>query len=94
MNPIVNNVITAVATAAIMAVIMWGAGVFEAGTDAIDKEQIRAVLKEEMKTDAGKTYAARISEIDGTLVSLETRVVTLTGDVNDIERDILTLAGE
>lgn len=93
-NPIVGNVITAVATAAILGVLGWAFGVFSAGSAAIDKEQIKAVLVEEMKTDAGKTYAARISEIDGTLISMETRVSTLQADVSDLEDNVFDLASE
>ncbi len=93
-NPIVGNVIVGVSVAVIMGVIGWLAGAFEAGTAAIDKEQIRVVLKEEMKTDAGKTYAARISEIDGTLISMETRVGILRTDLSDLEDSVFDLASE
>jgi len=93
-NPIVGNVITAVATAAILGVLGWAFGVFSAGTAAIDKEQIRAVLEEEMKTDAGKTYAARIAEIGGTLINIETRVGILQTDLADLEENVFDLASE
>ena len=93
-NPLVGNVVTAVATAAILAIGGWIFGVFEKGSDAANKEVIRAVLVEEMKTDAGITYAARISEIDGQLVGMETRVGILQTDLDDLEQNVFDLAGE
>ena len=93
MNPIISNVLTAVGTAAVMGVIAWVGGVFEAGTAAIDKEQIREVLQEELKTDAGKTYKARLSELDSEVIVLETRVGTLVNDVDDLEDTVFDLAG-
>lgn len=89
-----GNVLTAVVTAAVLGVLGIAMGVFEKGTQAINKEQIRAVVQEEFKTDAGKTYGARISEIDGTLISLETRTGILQSDLNDVERSLLDLASE
>jgi hypothetical protein len=92
MNPIVSNVITAVATAIVLGIGGWFLGVFEKGSDAAAKELVREVLQEEMKTDAGKTYAARISEIDGTLIGMETRVDILQVDLNDLEGAVMDLA--
>lgn len=93
-NPIVGNIITAVATAAILGVVGMLLGVFSAGSAAIDKQQILDVLKEEMKTDAGMTYAARISEIDGTLISMETRVGILQTDLSVLEQNVYDLASD
>jgi len=93
-NPVVGNVITGVATAVIIGLASWLLGAFEKGSDAANKEVIRAVLVEEMKTDAGITYAARISEIDGTLIGMETRVGILQTDLDDLEQDVFDLASE
>jgi hypothetical protein len=93
MNPIVSNVITAVATAAVMGVFAWVLGVFSAGSAAIDKEQIRAVLQEELQTDAGQTYSARLAEVGSQVTVLETRVTELKDDVEDLEDIALDLAG-
>lgn len=90
---IFSNVITAVATAAIMGVIAWAMGVFEKGQQAIDKEQIRAVLQEEMQTDAGITYGAALSQIGLDINTVSTQVSELKGDVDDLEDAVLTLAG-
>ena len=93
-NPLVGNAVTAVATPVIIGLGGWMFGVFEKGSDAANKEVIRAVLEEEMKTDAGKTYAARISEIGGTLISMETRVGILQTDLADLEQNVFDLASE
>jgi len=93
-NPIYGNVVVAVTTAIILGVGGWALGVFNKGTDAANKDAIRAVLVEEMKTDAGITYAARISEIDGTLIGMETRVGILQTDLDDLEQDVFDLASE
>ncbi len=93
-NPIVGNVFTAVVTAAVLGVFAYLMGVFEAGTNAADVALIRAVLVEEMQTDAGKTYAARLSEIGGTLINVETRLSTAQEDVADLEDAVYALASE
>jgi len=93
-NPIVGNVVTAVATAIILGLGGWLLGVFEKGSDAANKEVIRAVLVEEMKTDEGITYAARISEIDGHLIGMETRVTILKADLDALEENVFDLASE
>jgi len=93
-NPIVGNVITAVAVAVILGIGGWLMGVFEKGTDAAAKEVIRQVLEEELKTDAGISYAARISEIDGHLIGMETRVGILQTDVSDLEDHVRNLVSE
>lgn len=88
MHPKVSNVITAVVTAGILGGFGWAAGVFSEGSKAIDKEQIRAVLVEELMTDAGKTYKARLAEVGGKVLVLETRVDGLTADVDGLEDDV------
>lgn len=91
---IISNVIVAVATAAIMGVIGWASGVFEKGQAAIDKEQIRAVLQEELQTDAGVTYGQALSQIGLDINTVQTRVGELKEDVNDLEDAVLALASE
>ena len=93
MNPIVSNVVTAVATAAVMGVFAYFMGVFEAGSTAIEKEQIRAVLDEELETNSGVTYKARLTELGSQVTVLETRVTELKDDVEDLEDITLDLAG-
>lgn len=93
MNPIVSNVITAVVTAAIMGVIAWAGGLFKAGSDAVEDERIRVVLEAELKTDAGKAFKTRLSEVDQEITKLETRVDGLRGDVEDLEDIAFSLAG-
>lgn len=83
-----GNVLTAVGTSIILGVLGFFMGVFERGAEAINEDQIIDVIKEYMVTDAGKTYAARLSELDGEVIVLETRVGIIADDVEDLE-DIL-----
>lgn len=93
MNPIVSNVITAVATAVVLGVGAGLMGVFEKGATAINEDQIEAVVNEIMVTAAGTSIKARIAEVDGQLIGLETRVDNLREDVEDLEDITLDLAG-
>lgn len=90
---IVSNVVTAVVTAAIMGVLAWAGGVFQKGSEAATKDAIRAVLQEEMQTDAGITYGAALSQIGLDINTVSTQVSELKGDVDDLEDAVLTLAG-
>lgn len=90
---IVSNVVTAVVTAGVLGLFAWGAGVFNAGSDAIDKELIRAVLQEELQTDAGVTYGAALNQIGLDINTVTTRIMELKEDVNDLEDTVLDLAG-
>jgi len=89
---VAGNVVTAVVTAAVLGVFAWLGGVFEAGTDALDKEQIRTVLKEELKTDSGQTYGAALSQIGLDVNTVSTQVEMLQTDVSDLEQSVLDLA--
>jgi hypothetical protein len=91
---IAGNAITAVVVAGILGVFAWVGGVFEAGTVALDKEVIRAVLQEEMKTDAGITYGAALSQIGLDINTVSTQVGILQTDVRDLEQSIFDLASE
>lgn len=89
-----GNVATAVVTAGVLGVFAWVGGVFEAGTVALDKEVIRDVLKEEMKTDAGVTYGAALTQLGLDVNTVHTQVEILQGDVTDLEQSLLDLASE
>lgn len=89
---IASNVVTAVATAAVLGLGGWALGVFEKGTAAADKEQIRAVLEEVMTTDSGITYGAALSQIGLDINTVSTQVSELKGDVDDLEDAVLELA--
>lgn len=90
---IIGNGIAAVVGAAAVGIMMWVVGVFEQGTVAADEAQIKKVIEEIMVTAAGKTIKARIAEVDGQLVVLETRADILEKDLDDAEQSILCLAG-
>lgn len=91
---IISNVIVALATASVMGLFAWVGGVFEKGQAAIDKEQIRAVLQEELTTDAGQTYGAALTQIGLDVNTVSTRVQELKDDVDDLEDAVLSLASE
>ena len=89
-----TNVITAVVTAGVLGVLGWGAGVFEAGADALDEAQIEAVIKRVMVTDKGNTYAATLASIDGSLIALNTNVEAIKEVLDDLENAVGALAAE
>lgn len=89
-----GNVITAVVTAVVLGVGGTMLGVFEKGSEAISKDQIRDVLKEEMQTDAGVTYGAALSQIGLDINTVSTQVGILQTDVNDLEQSVMILASE
>ena len=96
MNPIVSNVVTAVATAGVLGLFAWGAGVFNAGSDAIDKEQIRTVMEEVMQTEIDgetKSYSEVLSVLSTNDAVILTEIGNLKTDVNDLEDVVLDLAG-
>jgi uncharacterized membrane protein affecting hemolysin expression len=89
-----TNVITAVVTAGILGVLGWGAGVFEAGSDALSEQQIEAVLTRVMVTDSGVTYAGTLSEINLTLASMDSTLDAIKEDIDDLENAVGALASE
>ena len=89
---VVTGVVTAVATALVMAVIGFFAGVFERGTEAISEDQIEEVMRRVMVTDAGKSYAQTLSEVNGNLIAIDTKVEIIQGDVDKLERAVRELA--
>ena len=92
MNPAVSNVLTAVATAAILGIIGFFGGVFEKGAQAINEDQIETVIQRVLITDTGKTYAATLVEINGSLGVISSQIGELKDDVNDLEDAVLELA--
>lgn len=90
---IISGVVVAVATSAVLGLVAWVGGVFDQAEVAADKDLIRAVIEEELKTDAGKTYKARLSEVGNQITVLETRADALRRDVEDLEDIALDLAG-
>lgn len=91
---IISNVLTALLTTAILALVGYFGGIFEKGQAAIDKEQIRLVLQEELKTDAGETYGAALTKIGLDVNTVSTQVGTLTKEVDNLEVAVLALASE
>lgn len=94
LNGMQTNVVTAVATAAILGVFAWAGGVFSAGSDALNEAQIEAVIKKVMVTDAGSTYAATLSSINLTLASMDSTLDAILEDIDDLEDAVGALASE
>lgn len=90
---LISGVVVSVATAIVLGAGAWVMGVFEKGTIAADKDLIRTVIEEELKTDAGKTYKARLAEVGTQITVLETRIDGIRSDVEDLEDIALDLAG-
>jgi len=89
-----TNLITAIATAAVLGVLGWGAGVFSAGSIALDEAQIEAVIRRVMVTDSGKTYAASLASIDGSLIGILATQKAILEDIDDLENAVTALASE
>jgi hypothetical protein len=90
-----GNIATALVTAAILGIAGWAMGIFEAGSAAIDKEQIRSVMEEVMKTTINgetKTYGEVLSILSTNDAVILTEIGHLKDDIGDIEDslDILT----
>ncbi len=71
-----KKTITAIAMSAavtflVSAFIAYFIGVFERGTDALAEDQITAALEKALVTDAGKTYAQTLAEINDRLATIE-----------------------
>jgi len=93
-NPMVGNVITAVATAGILGVLGWTMGIFSAGSAALDEKQIEEVIKRVLVLDNEQTYAQALNSLDGTLIKLDTTVGHLTTEINQLEVAVSALAAE
>ena len=88
---LINNVLTAVVTAGVLGVLAVVMGVFEKGAVAMNEDQIEAVIENILVMDSGKTYKARMSEINVQIATIETRVLILKTDVDDLESTVLDL---
>ncbi len=81
MNGWTAGVLGAVASAVILSVIGAFLGVFQAGTEALDKEAIRQVLLEEntaIINGVTMTYGEALSKISTDVVILQATVKELT----------------
>lgn len=89
-----TNVITAIVTAGILGTLGWAGGVFEAGSTALDEQQIETVIKRVMITDKGQTYAASLASIDGSLIGILATQEAIKEDIDDLETAVGSLASE
>ena len=90
---LINGVVVSVVTAIVLGFGAYLMGIFEKGSIAADKELIQTVIEEELKTDAGKTYKARLAEVDKEIAVLEARVDDVRTDLKDLEDIAYDLAG-
>lgn len=93
MNDMLKQILVATIPAAILGVGAFFMGVFEEGSDAVTEDKIIAVIDKTLVTAAGKNLKARIAEVDGQLIGLETRADALEKEVDDLEGNMLCLAG-
>ena len=91
---LVNNVLTAVVTAGVLGVLGFFMGVFEKGAQAMNEDQITAVIEEVLVMDSGKTYKARMAELNIEIATMETRVTLLKTDVVDLEASLFDLVSD
>lgn len=91
---VIEKVITALVTTAILGVFAYLMGVFEKGNEALSKDQIRTVINEVLVTDSGLTHAAALNKISLTQAQILTRIGEVKEDVNDLEDAVLQLASE
>lgn len=90
---IIDKVLVSVVTAAVLGVSAFFMGVFERGSDALNEDQIIAVIDKTLVTASGKTLKARIAEVDGQLIGLETRAEAIEKEIDGLEDDVFILAG-
>ena len=91
---LLNNVLTAVVTAGVLGVLGFFMGVFEKGAAAMNEDQIETVIERVLIMDSGKTYKARMSELNVEIATMETRVSILKTDVDDLEATVLDLVSD
>lgn len=89
-----TNVITAVVTAGVLGVLAWAGGVFSAGSQALDEQQIKAVIEEVLIRDTGATYAASLASIDISLATINTSIGAIKDDIDDLEDSVAILVAE
>lgn len=85
MKGIIEKVAIAILTTIVLGIGGFFMGVFEKGSAAITEDEILVVLQKTLVTDEGKTYKARLHEINGELVETKTRVELLKEEVKDLE---------
>ena len=89
-----TNVITAVVTAVVMGILAFGVGTFKSGSKAQDAEHIKLVVTEMLLTDSGTTYGAALASIDRTLASMDSTLIAIKDDIDDLESSVSVLAAE
>jgi hypothetical protein len=87
-NEIRNNVIVAVATAVILGVVGWAAGVFQTGQDALDEAKIEEVVKRSMVTDSGQTYGQLLDSTDKSVGEMNVLLGVMQEDIADLETSV------
>ena len=91
---LISNVVTAVVTTTILGILGVLMGVFNRGAQAINEDQIESVVRSVLITDQGKTYAATLSDVNGTLIAIDTKIGIMQEDVANLESAILDLVSE
>lgn len=91
---LISNVVTAVATAAVLGVIGWAGGIFSAGSDALDEAQIEAVIKRTLILDNGDTYAKSLDSIDKAVGEINVSIGAIKEDIDDLEDSVGILVAE
>jgi hypothetical protein len=94
LKAIQGNVITAIGVAVVMGIIGTVMGVFNAGTAALDEAQIEVVIKRVLVRENGDTYGASLVSIDGTLIAINTNIITIKDDIKDLQSAVRALATE
>lgn len=91
---LVNNVLTAVVTAGVLGVLGFFMGVFEKGASAMNEDQIEIVIEKVMVLDSGKTYKARMAELDVEIARAEARQEIIRNDLDDLEDTLFELVSD
>jgi hypothetical protein len=90
----IGNVLTAVVTAAILGVLGWALGVFNAGSDALTEAEIKRVITETLVLDDGLTYAATLDSIDKSVGEINVSIGFIKDDIEDLEDSVAILVAE
>ena len=91
---LISNVATAVVTAAVLGLIGWAGGIFNAGSDALSEAQIERVILETLVLDDGLTYAATLDSIDKSVGEINVAIGFIKDDIDDLEDSVSILAAE
>ena len=91
---LVNNVLTAVVTAGVLGALGFFMGVFEKGAQAMNEDQITAVIEEVLIMDSGKTYKARMAELNIEMATAEARQAIIRSDLDDLEDTLFELVSD